>query len=638
MKRWLAAGLLGCGLLSADYASAAPPRATADFARPPFIEGPALSPDGSHFAAKLTVDGKQIFAIIALAGGSPKLAGVGDMDLNWWRWVNNDWLLVGVGDSQSVEGDDWYVRRAVAISADAKTVRVLKPHDGLGQNADTLIWTARDGSARVLLGIQQSIYADTDGIYPGVFEFDLASGKVRTVLRPYEDVESWFADSNGVVRVGVGQLNGGRASRLLYRSTRDDVFKTVDRADARKGTALTTPVLFLAEAGKALAFHDDEKGFTNLYEFDLDKQSLGKSLASASGYDLGGAVIDQVAGKLLGVSVETERPEIRWTAPELATMQAALDKSVGKDRHAQIVSLDRDQQQVIVHVGSASEPGHYYFMSQSEGVMHLFAHVDSEIRAPMHPVRTLHYKARDGLEISAVVTEPDRQAGKLPPLIIMPHGGPFARDSESWDWWAQFLADRGYVVIQPNYRGSSGFGAEFARKGEGQWGLAMQDDLDDAVAWANKDGIADGSRACIVGGSYGGYAALRAAQRGGKPYRCAVSYAGVSDLPGLRRYDSQFLDSRGGTEWLVRQAPDLRLVSPLNFPEQFSIPVLIMHGKKDKRVPVKQSQMMADRLKHLGKDVTYIEQPLGDHFFSRGEDRLQFLQELERFLTRYNPA
>jgi dipeptidyl aminopeptidase/acylaminoacyl peptidase len=224
----------------------------------------------------------------------------------------------------------------------------------------------------------------------------------------------------------------------------------------------------------------------------------------------------------------------------------------------------------------------------------------------------------------------------------MPHGGPFVRDSENWDWQVQFLANRGYAVLQPNYRGSSGYGTAFAAKGKGQWGLAMQDDLNDAVDWAVKEGLADEKRVCIVGGSYGGYAAMRAAQRDGAKYRCAVSYAGVSDLSAMTRYDRRFLNSGGRADWLQQQAPDYAAVSPINYPGQFSTPILLMHGKKDRRVQVGQSREMAEKLKQAGKiagrDFIYVEQPLADHFFSRQADRLDFLQRLDAFLKEHNPA
>ena len=166
----------------------------------------------------------------------------------------------------------------------------------------------------------------------------------------------------------------------------------------------------------------------------------------------------------------------------------------------------------------------------------------------------------------------------------------------------------------------------------------MQDDLNDSLAFLAKEGIADPRRAAMVGASYGGYAAMRAAQRDGAFYRCAVSFAGVSDLQALLRYDGRVLNTGRSSDWLRKQAPNLREVSPIHHPEQFSIPILLVHGKKDQRVPEKQSRELAEKLRKAGKEVRYVEQPLGDHHFSREADRLQFLAELEAFLKQHNPA
>jgi dipeptidyl aminopeptidase/acylaminoacyl peptidase len=193
-------------------------------------------------------------------------------------------------------------------------------------------------------------------------------------------------------------------------------------------------------------------------------------------------------------------------------------------------------------------------------------------------------------------------------------------------------------VVQPNYRGSSGYGTRFAELGRGEWGRKMQDDVDDGLAHLARQGMADASRACIVGASYGGYAALRAAQRAPQLYRCAMSYAGVSDLAATSRYDRNFFNSRGRRQWLSTQAPDFRDVSPLNHAADFTIPVLLMHGDRDVVVPVSESRRMAERLRSAGKPHRYIEQRGGDHHFSRGDDRLQFLRELEAFLDQHNPA
>lgn len=170
----------------------------------------------------------------------------------------------------------------------------------------------------------------------------------------------------------------------------------------------------------------------------------------------------------------------------------------------------------------------------------------------------------------------------------------------------------------------------------------MQDDLNDAVDWAVKEGIADAKRVCIVGASYGGYAAMRGAQRDGGRYRCAISYAGVSDLSAMMRYDGRFLNHGTRKDWMKQQAPDFASVSPINFAGQLSTPILLMHGRKDRRVQVSQSREMAEKLKAAGKiagrDYIYVEQPLADHFFSRQADRLDFLQRMDAFLKEHNPA
>ena len=253
-------------------------------------------------------------------------------------------------------------------------------------------------------------------------------------------------------------------------------------------------------------------------------------------------------------------------------------------------------------------------------------------------MKTITYNAADGLEIPAVLTLPKGVEARNLPAIVMPHGGPAARDSESWDWLVQMLANRGYAVIQPNYRGSTGYGTKFERLGDGEWGLKMQDDLNDARKWMVDQGIADPNRICMMGGSYGGYAAMRAAQRDGNLYKCAISFAGVSDMENQADYDRQFLYGKRWNQNLQRKAPDFNAISPVKHAAQFGAPILLVHGKDDKRVPVKQSREMAEQLKKAGKTYVYVEQPEGDHFFSREEDRVQFLKLMDDFLKKYNPA
>jgi acetyl esterase/lipase len=623
------------GVLSATSPGEVKHYATEAFAELPAIDRPKLSPGGKAIAAKIAIKGKQYFAIMPVGGGAPRLVELGDTDLNWWRWVNDDWLVVGVGELQAVEGDKWYVSRAISIRADAGKMNALAGHEA-GQNADDVIWVARDGSPRILMALQTSIYRNEPGFWPHVEEVDVSTGR-RKIVQPGQDgVWNWYADGGGAIRMGIGMTDDGRARRVLYRAGARGSFRIIDRARTHK-EPLIVPTVFLKDAGKALIIADDDGGYSSLYELDLGTLERGKQLFSTPGFDITGLVSDDSGFSYAGIETLRDKAETVWIDPAMAAMQKTISARI-KGGEPRIVSLNRDHSKAIVQVGVANAPGAYFLYDAASDAMDMIGVNNATMQmARLHPVRTIRYKARDGLEIPAVLTLPKGQDKNLP-LIVMPHGGPFARDDEEWDWWAQFLADRGYAVVQPNYRGSSGYGTPFTQKGEGQWGLAMQDDLNDAVTALAQQGIADPKRVCMVGASYGGYAAMRAAQRDGKLYRCAVSYAGVSDLNRWTREDAGALGSGARKDWLKMQAPDLKSVSPINYPEQVSIPLLLMHGKKDQTVAVAHSRTMAARLKAAGKDVTYIEQPEGDHHFSRSEDRLEFLKALEAFLAKHNPA
>ncbi|MHA6723846.1 alpha/beta hydrolase family protein [Sphingomonas sp. RS2018] len=607
------------------------------FAELPALVGPKLSPDGKRFAAQVAVKGKLYLAILSVDGAAPpRLIATGNNDLNWWRWVNDDWLVAGTGGKVPVPtAGEWYIRRAVGVGVqDGKIVPLVTRN--AAQGADDVIWTARDGSSRILLAYQTSIFTEDAGFWPQVDEVDVATGKSKRVVNPEQGVMSWIADGKGVVRMGIGRSLDGRQTRVLYRNAANADFKTIVKARTNRDS-YTVPAMFLAEPGKALAMADDADGFSGLYEYDLTKLELGKRLYGSKGFDLGGYVENDAGDALAGVVYRDDSARTEWIDPDLIAMQAEVQGFV-KNGQVAILNFSRDHGRAIVDIGAANSPGAYFLYDRASKDMRLLAYANSAIRsARLNPVRTIRYKARDGLEIAAVLTLPRGKSTSLP-LIVMPHGGPFARDSEDWDWWTQYLAERGYAVVQPNYRGSSGYGTNFTLKGQGQWGLAMQDDLNDAIAQLAKDGIVDPKRVCIIGASYGGYAAMRAAQRDPTVYRCAVSYAGVSDLARLRRYDSQFLNSGARSDWLKMQATDFRAVSPIATPEKSAIPLLLVHGKADTVVPIAQSREMAERLRETRRDVTYIEQPLGDHHFTRSEDRLEFLRALQTFLDKHNPA
>jgi dipeptidyl aminopeptidase/acylaminoacyl peptidase len=221
---------------------------------------------------------------------------------------------------------------------------------------------------------------------------------------------------------------------------------------------------------------------------------------------------------------------------------------------------------------------------------------------------------------------------------MMPHGGPWGQDTVAWDYLAQYVASRGYAVVQPNFRGSTGYGAEFTRKGQGQMGLAMQDDIADGLAWAVREGIADPARACIVGASYGGYAAMWGVIKDPDLYRCAISISGVANL---RREVNDFGHAFHGGKFMddwKKMTPDFAAVSPVNGIARIKVPLLLIHGRKDVTVDVGQSESMAAKMRAAGKPVEYLPLPKADHYFTRQPDRLMMLNAIGDFLAKNNPV
>jgi len=630
--------LAGAPAASVSAQSATAPRSAEAFAALPSLVEPKLSPNGRRLATRVFRDGAPYLMIMPLDGSAPALIPTRGADLNSWKWVNDDWLIVGIGDRTPFgQGGEAYVTRALGVSADGRTVNpLLERLRDMAQQGDDLIWTAHDGSPRVLISVQRSIYSNEIKFWPQVYEVNVATGRFDLKVDSHEGVFEWIADATGTVRTGVGMSPSGNQDRILYRAANQTNFRNFPGKDSA-GNDSKYPRAILAD-GRALTIGDDPNGYSVVYEYNLASMQPGRVVHSSAGYDIDGVRLDPAQTRLLGVSVAEASSSTRWLDPAMNALQVEINSLV-KGASGNIVSTSRDLNRSVVLFASPDGPGAYFLYDRPSGAMKQLGFVNPAIQmAKLNPVRMVRYKARDGLDIEAVLTLPRTRAAQNLPLIVLPHGGPFARDDMSWDWWTQFLAEKGYAVVQPNYRGSSGYGTAFAEKGEGEWGLKMQDDLIDAISHLAKQGIADPKRVCIAGASYGGYAAMRAAQSDASHYRCAISYAGVSDLKRLTKDNFRLLFGSKSKKWLRKQAPVLSGVSPINSPERTAIPMLLVHGRKDTRVTIDQSRHFAAKLKGAGRDVIYIEQPHADHHFSRATDRLEFLRAMEAFLRRHNPS
>jgi dipeptidyl aminopeptidase/acylaminoacyl peptidase len=396
--------------------------------------------------------------------------------------------------------------------------------------------------------------------------------------------------------------------------------------------------MFIPGGEHALVIEDDDRGMSSVFEYDLTTQAEVRAVYIPGSGEVEDATVSRDGATLLGVTTSALKGGVHWFDPDLAQLQARLDQAL-PNATASIESISDDRTRLLVRTASADAPGAINLFTTADSGLHRLAYVNEQI-ADQHlaPVKVVSYQARDGLTIEALLTLPVGRGSSLLPLVVMPHGGPWAQDTLDYDYWQQFLANRGYVVLQPNFRGSTGYGTDFLRKGDDQLGLRMQDDITDGVQWAIAQGIVDPTRVCIVGASYGGYAAMWGIAKDPDLYRCAVSIAGVASL--RREVDDFGSDLHAGrnTDSWKRMTPDFDAVSPINATERIKTPLLLIHGQKDVTVSPDQSSKMYNRMKKAGKNVELLLLPMADHYYSRQADRIALLSAIEKFLTTYNPA
>ncbi len=611
------------------------------FAKIPFIELAQISPNGEMIAGLLGIQGEQRIAAFSLNGNMTNTINLGvidNMQVTSVSWVNDTNLAITVSSLMPVETENWYVSRVLGVNTITKKVTKLF-FDSKGQNAADILWIPKDGTNEILIAAQDSIYStEPDRFWPSIYKIDVTTGKKKKVVYSKEGVMDWSSDASGNIRSAVGYNDEDLAWRLLYRNNGTDSFKIIDRAKYKKSENLRAPFMYVAGTDNGYVIHDNDKGMSGIYEVNLLTGAPVKTVFDAKESDVENTIISYDGTKLLGVTTTASNGTVTWFDPDMAALQSIFDNSI-KGGKPNIVSFNRDQSKILLRVSGPDTPGVLYYYDRKIGAIQKIAAMNDQFGPRrLSPVKMIKYTARDGLSIEGILTLPKGADPKNLPFIVMPHGGPWANDTLSYDYWAQFIASRGYGVLQPNFRGSTGYGTEFLDKGKGQMGFAMQDDITDGVKWAVAQGIADPKRVCIVGASYGGYAAMWGVVKDPDLYKCAVSIAGVSLL---RKEVNDFGGSLRGnlyTRQWEAMTPDFAAVSPIKFVDKIKAPLLLIHGKKDITVDHVQSEKMNAAMKRAGKTVEFVSVPLADHYFTREADRITLLTAIETFLAKHNPV
>lgn len=604
-------------------------------ARPPYITDPVLSPDGNRIAARLTINDRKWIGIWDLRSGidsQPRLYAQDSFDVRWLRWAGASRLLVGIQLVRRYDGIEIPVTRI--ISLDVTNWRGTALQTGEGIVGDDVIFVD-PGGTHALVSTQAA--ADQ---YPDVRRIDLASGESTVVQRWRFGVWDWFADRSGVVRAGVDTSDNG--IKLYYRAgPTEELRRIVSRRYPQDGSVIET-IRFVAGTERGIVVTNAVTGRFAIYDYDFATDTRGDALFEHPQADVTSA-FRGADGGIDGVAYEDDRHRFHWINPELQRLQGTIDRALpGKINW--ILGQADDGFRVLIWSSAADDTGTYYLFDRRARRIEPFANpYEGLADHRLAPVRAVTYRSRDGTDVPGYLTLPQGRAERGLPLILMPHGGPFARDSWEFDPWVQFLASRGYAVLQANFRGSTGYGRAYVERGFGQWGSGMIDDLEDGVDWLAGQGIIDARRVCVMGASYGGYVALWAPIRNPDRYRCAISFAGISDVRSMLRYDNrQFAAPRYSREWRRRVAgeerTDLDAISPLRQATRVRVPVLIAHGARDTNVPVAQSRNLVRALTRSGAAMESVFYPEAGHGFTRPQDSADFLRRVEAFLARHNPA
>lgn len=624
-----------------SYAAEPPPLSL--YGNLPGVERAALSESGNYVAMIGQVGKERTLVVLDQDKKPLRAIALGDTKVRGLYWAGDDKVLLYKSDTVAI-GPGFTTDRAELYSMLVVSL------------GDAKQWAVFENNPRITGGVQ-GFYGIRlrNGRYYGYFggitlagdsfrgfyltsttrelyEVDLQNGQVDLVARRFEGDGSrdWLLGPDGKVRVWLDYDSRTGKWDLRHKDGRS-IKQGVNRLGQVDliGIGSAPGTIILAE--------EPENQDSRWLEI---AESTGEEKEIMAGQPVDFAYFDEDTRQFVGWREEGDIPAYHFSDAfrqkvANATVKAFPNLSVyirgwnkAFDRLLVMTEGQGDPQtwwRVDIRTGQAKELGTSYPMDA----------------AMVGPVQMVQYKAGDGMEIPAVLTLPPGRAAKNLPVVVLPHGGPSSRDYPGFDWWAQSLASRGYAVLQPNFRGSDGYGVAFRRAGHREWGGKMQSDLSDGLAYLAAQGIADPKRACIVGASYGGYAALAGVTLQQGLYRCAVAVAGVSDLMLMVNTDIR----ESGSDRTMKAAlaeevgakADLGAFSPVNFAAKADAPILLVHGKDDLVVPYKQSQIMETALRAAGKPVEMVTLPGEDHWLSRGATRLAMLEATVAFVLKHNP-
>jgi dipeptidyl aminopeptidase/acylaminoacyl peptidase len=619
-------------------AAAAPVEA---YGRLPSIERIALSPDGSRIAIVTTVSEVRLLTIINLKDGIPiTKVRVGDARLRGMLWADDRHLLMETASSvmpYGLEGErvEWNLLNVFDVQTQ-KAVTLLDHVRGDIRTMNTVygpLVVQRQGEETLLYVHGFYISGKTQ---PGLFRINLTSGTEVLIRKGDNTTGEWVVDDNGEIIAAKGYTEKARRWTI-------DLFHEGRPGRTVSGIApIDVPeILGVSPKGDSLVVALTAADGTTWKQLSISDATWGADLAPNEAVT--GVVMRNGSRHLIGTAFIGDSVRYHFSDPQLQEDWDWINR-VFHYQQVEFVSAAADYSRILVQVMGGKFGFAYYLADVKEHLTSKIGDVYEGLEQ-IAEVRPIRYRAADGLEIPAYLTLPPGRPEKNLPVIVMPHGGPAARDMRRFDWWAQALAAQGYAVLQPNFRGSD-LSQKWMAAGYGEWGRKMQTDLSDGLQHLATQGIVDPQRACIVGASYGGYAALAGVALQSGIYRCSIAVAGISDLSAFMRWigRKEQYGAQTGLRWEGRFLdvadpgdPRLEAISPLRHADRITVPLLLIHGRDDVTVPYDQSAQLARVMQRAGMPVQFVTLAKEDHYLSRSETRLQMLQASIDFLRKNNP-
>jgi dipeptidyl aminopeptidase/acylaminoacyl peptidase len=649
----------------ASIAVAAPPPEA--YGTLPVVQSVRISPSGKYFAVVMNLNGQpsvRTFDAETLQqiGG---IATAKQQVIQGMRWQSDDRLILTVVEVVKIDEDvtrdtsefgGTNVCRFMSVSRDGKNVIQIQPPGALRNASLSCNWVGFGPEPNTVL-IQSGVLGGSGLSSRSQTRVDVKPIIVNTLTgdaRVVDEVGSrgtfnWRADRTGAIRLRSDFVTGNEIIFARLKGATD--WREVHRQPLRSFEVESTGSL--QGTIVPLGFADDlDKIYVRYWPGDraalglMDLRTSQISMVhSDARYDVGGPI--GLGEGVVGVFVDRDVPTQVFFNQQAKTVQAAIQASFPGNR-TRIVDASEDFKRVAVYVEGPAAPGGAFQIldtvkNEASTISRAYPSLDL---ASTGEQSYITYTARDGMKIDAYLTLPRGTSGKGLPAVILPHGGPQARDSGGFDWLSQFLASRGYAVLQPQFRGSDGFGTQFALAGRRQWGRKMQDDVTDGVKHLIANGTVDANRVCIAGWSYGGYAALAGATLTPELYRCVIAGAGVSDLIEMLVWSKEYAGGRDGSirYWRlhigdpVADKNSIEAVSPVRHVDKVRAPVLLIHGELDTVVPIKQSEIFANALKAQGKPYEFARLANENHNITFQSTRIKTLQAMDTFLAKHNPA